>query len=66
MEKIEDAVRKFDEIFEKLELDIPVASEGELNELACSVNAERLRNHPLELSEDDLRDLYKQILKVER
>ena len=66
VEKIEDAVRKFDEIFEKLELDIPVASDGELNELACSVNAERLKNHPLKLNEDGLRELYKQILKVER
>ncbi len=66
VEKIEDAVRKFDVIFEKLELDIPVASNGEINELACSVNAERLKNHPLKLNEDDLRELYKQILKVER
>ncbi len=61
VDSIEDAVNKFEDIFEKLELDIPSVTDERLNELVHSVNALRLKNHPIKLDEDDMVELYRQI-----
>ena len=54
---------KLDEIFEKLELDVPVANDEQYAELKTSVNTVRLKNHPIEISVDTIDELYHQILK---
>ncbi len=63
---IDDALCRFERIFEKLNLDIPVASDEQIIELVSSVNTDRLKNHPIKINENDLSELYKQILKKER
>ena len=54
---------KLKEIFEKLELDAPVANDEQYEELKTSVNPVRLKNHPVELSVDMIDELYHRILK---
>ena len=50
-------------IFEKLELDIPIASEQQYKELQSSVNPVRLKNHPIELDLDTIDCLYHEIMR---
>lgn len=59
----EEASRKFGEIFSHLGLNIPHATEQELDELTKSVNPERLKNFPAVLDEATIRKLYRQILR---
>ena len=59
----EGAVEKFRSIVESLDLEKPkCGSESELDELANTVKAERLRNHPVALSGEVIRELYRKIL----
>ena len=50
------------EIFDKLELDIPAATELQFEELKKSVNPVRLKNHPIALEEETIDMLYHKIL----
>lgn len=50
-------------IFEKLELEIPVATEEQFKELQSSVNPVRLKNHPVALDAGTIDMLYHRILK---
>ncbi len=54
---------KFLELFCKLELDIPTATEVQHQELKVSVNPTRLKNHPIKLDLDVIDDLYYKILR---
>ena len=54
--------KKLLEIFEKLELKVPVATEEQFEELKSSVNPVRLKNHPIELDADTIDILYHEIL----
>lgn len=54
---------KLIEIFEKLELTVPTATEEQYEELKKSVNPVRLKNHPIELTVDTINTLYHQILR---
>ncbi len=56
---------KLEELFKKLELDIPSATEKQFNELKSGVNPIRLKNHPIIISESDIVKLYHQILNGE-
>ena len=58
------AAEEFNEIFTHLGLDIPEAGEQELAILANSVNPERLKNFPVQLDPDTIKNLYREILKV--
>ena len=49
-------------IFDSLELDVPSATESEYEELITSVNPVRLKNHPIQLTESSIDDLYHKIL----
>lgn len=40
-------------------------ADGDLEALVLGVNPERLGNHPVELSKDDIRKMYKEMLKIE-
>lgn len=51
------------EIFEKLELEVPAASAEQYAELKNSVNSVRLKNHPIQLTEDTIDSLYHEILR---
>lgn len=50
------------EIFEKLELEVPTATEGQFMELKTSVNPVRLKNHPIALDVETIDMLYHRIL----
>ena len=58
-----DGAEKLTEIFEKLQLDIPSATEEQIAELKTSVNPVRLKNHPVLLDEDAIETLYHEILR---
>lgn len=51
------------EIFDKLGLEIPSATEEQYEELKSSVNLDRLKNHPIALNEDTIDALYHDILR---
>lgn len=54
---------KLVEIFDKLELEVPTATDEEHEELKSSVNPVRLKNHPIKLTEDTIGSLYHKILR---
>lgn len=54
---------KLKNIFEKLELEIPAASEAQFEELKTSVNPVRLKNHPIQLTVETIDALYHDILR---
>ena len=58
-----EAAEKLCEIADSLELDIPKADEREFEILKSSVNPERLKNHPIRLTGEELDSLYHMILK---
>lgn len=59
-----EAVDKFSDMLQRLELPAPEAKVDEqLEELVKSVNLTRLKNNPVLLDEVTLRDLYKEILR---
>ena len=55
--------KKFIKIFEKLGLEVPVATQEQYEELKVSVNPVRLRNHPIELSGEIREKLYREVLR---
>ena len=56
---------KFCEIFDELGFDIPKATDEQYEDLKTSVNPERLRNHPVQLTEETINDLYHEILRYQ-
>ena len=50
-------------IFEKLELDVPAATESQYEELKTSVNPVRLKNHPIALDVETIDKLYHEVLR---
>ena len=56
---VSDAARKFDKLFESLDLSVPHPTEEELNELSNSVNEQRLKNFPLFLGKEDIIKAYR-------
>ena len=62
-EDAQGGVEKLQEIFEKLELEIPAATDAQYEELRTSVNPVRLKNHPIALDEGIIDRLYRNILR---
>lgn len=62
-DSVENGIEKFEKILESLLITAPSVSKNDLQVLASSVNAQRLQNNPVKLSEEDLLNLYKKILK---
>lgn len=56
------AARKFENIFEKLELEVPDATGEQFEILSSSVNPVRLKNHPVRLARENIDQLYHEIL----
>lgn len=54
---------KLVEIFDALELEVPFATEEQYEELRTSVNSVRLKNHPIQLNEETIDELYHKILR---
>lgn len=52
------------EIFNDFGLSIPVVNEGELETLVKSVNPDRLKNNPVRLDSEDIRQIYIKSLKI--
>ena len=59
----EEAAAKIEDIFVKLELEVPQATGEQFAMLKTSVNPVRLKNHPVRLTEETINELYHQILK---
>ena len=57
-----EAADKIVSIFNRLELEVPTASEEQFAILKTSVNPTRLKNHPVELSVETIDELYHKIL----
>ncbi len=54
---------KLIELFHKLDLEIPTATDEQFNELKTSVNPIRLKNHPIALDDTTIDCLYHEILQ---
>lgn len=52
-----------DNLFSRLQLEVPRASEDQLRELKINVNPVRLKNHPISLDGDAIEMLYRDILR---
>ncbi len=63
VDNAESGARKIEEVFAKLELSIPEATDEQYYELTKSVNPVRLKNHPVELDEETINMLYRKILR---
>ena len=61
----EEAAAKLVEFFDSLELDVPAATEEQIDILKTSVNPVRLKNHPVTLDMNDIEMLYRKILKAD-
>ncbi len=55
--------QKLNELFDKLELEIPTATKEQYEELKDSVNPVRLKNHPIALDVKTIDELYHEVLK---
>lgn len=53
------------QIFSELELEVPEAGEEQFELLKTSVNPVRLKNHPVQLTEETINMLYHKILRVQ-
>ena len=63
-ESPDEAVKKYESIISRMNLEVPEADEKQMKELVSSVNPERLKNFPVSLDETTIRELYSEILKV--
>ena len=54
---------KLTELYERLKLEIPMATEEQYKELKASVNPIRIKNHPIRLTIDTIDALYHEILR---
>ena len=63
VETPEQGAEKLQSIFEKLEFEIPTATPEQYEELKTSVNPVRLKNHPIQLTEETIDALYHEILR---
>ena len=61
-----EAADKVAEIFDRLELDVPVADDEQFEILKDSVNPVRLKNNPVALSTEIIDELYHKILRGEQ
>ena len=59
-----DGYNKIMELFNYFKLTIPSVSEEELNILVSSVNPDRLKNNPVELNNESIRNIYIKSLKM--
>jgi hypothetical protein len=64
-EDASSGAERFNEIFDKLQLEIPTADSVQFEILKKSVNVDRLKNHPIALDEDEINNLYHMILNGE-
>lgn len=60
----EEAAAKLCAFFDSLELEVPRATEEQIDILKTSVNPVRLKNHPVALDINDIEMLYRKILKA--
>ncbi|MCR5670854.1 MAG: phosphonoacetaldehyde reductase [Butyrivibrio sp.] len=61
-EEIDEASGRINEIFEKLDLEVPKPTKDQYDILVNGVNVERLKNHPVRLEKEDIEKLYHEIL----
>lgn len=61
----QQAISTFEDIMQKLELERPISQQpaADLQTLSTSVNPIRLRNNPVELSQDAIRSIYSKIIQ---
>ena len=62
-ENAERGAEKLVRIFDSLQLDVPVATEEQYDELKTSVNPVRLKNHPIALDVETLDKLYHEVMR---
>ena len=64
--KVEDAIKDFKNLLNIWQFDKPISKNAtveEINFLADSVNIQRLKNNPVVLDRDTIKNIYVQILK---
>ncbi len=58
-----EGAEKFRKIFDRLDLEVPQATEEQFAVLSGTVNPDRLKNHPVRLSAERIDILYREILR---
>lgn len=58
-----EGAARLQEVFGRLELEVPEATAAQFEALKASVNPERLKNHPVALDMEDLDEIYHEILR---
>ncbi len=58
-----EGAEKFRKIFDRLDLEVPRATGEQLTILSRTVNPDRLKNHPVQLSAEIIESLYHEILR---
>ena len=53
---------RFEDMFAAAEFEVPVATEEEILMLTDTVNVDRLRNFPIELTKNDVDGIYRRVL----
>ena len=61
-EKAQDALDIFNSIIEEFELEFPRVDESRLDEFVDEVNVSKLASNPIELSKNDIKEIYKRTL----
>ena len=59
----EDGAKALKILVEQMDLEVPVATDEQYQELRTSVNPVRLKNHPIEMDENTIDMLYREILR---
>lgn len=61
---LREGAQRFQAIVDQLELEVPTCTQEELAALTASVNPERMKNLPVVLCLEDIKALYRQILRM--
>lgn len=62
---LRESAERFQTILSQLKLKTPVCTEEELADMTASVNLERLSNFPVPISEQEILELYREVLRGE-
>lgn len=63
-DSVEESIMAYQTFLEGLEIDLEQESQqGDVDVLACSVNQERLKNHPVTFTKEQIQEMYSQIVK---
>ena len=55
---VEDAINKMEILLKGLQMQIPEVKNSDLDEMTLSVNTDRLKNNPVKLEKENIKEIY--------